>query len=278
MSADTTAMEMPHPFGALLRRWRNHRGFSQLGLAYEAGLSPRHLSFLENGRSHPSRAMIVRLSETLGVPLRERNHLLLSAGFAPAYSERGVDAPEMIQIRRTIDALLERHAPYPAYAMDGAWNVIISNDSHRILLDMMLGKESAASTNILNLVFDPRLLRPCIDNWEDCATVILRRVMRQLSTPNPHPELEQIFSGIRSHPDVERLLDGAIDPARSDLFIPIALRFGDHIVRWMTTVLTFGAPIDVMLEELVVECFFPADAESESVYTALVGTACSPSS
>ncbi|HVS29820.1 MAG TPA: helix-turn-helix domain-containing protein [Thermoanaerobaculia bacterium] len=259
-------------FGGLLRRWRHHRGFSQLDLAHQAELSPRHLSFLENGRANPSRAMIVKLSETLTVPLRERNRLLLSAGYAPGYSESSVDGPEMAQVRAAIDALLERHAPYPAYAMDGAWNVIAANRWHRMLVELLVPRESEGAGNILKLVFDPRLLRPHIENWDDCATVILRRVARQLSAPHPHPELEKIFAEIRGLPGVAPLAAGALDPGRSDLFIPIALRFGDRVVRWMTTVLTFGAAIDVTLEELVVECVFPADAESEAIYAAFAAS------
>jgi transcriptional regulator with XRE-family HTH domain len=270
MTARADADEATGAFGDLLRRWRTHRGLSQLSLAHDAELSPRHLSFLENGRSNPSRAMIVKLSEALSVPLRERNRLLLSAGYAPGYSERGVGDPEMAQVRRAIDALLERHAPYPAYAMDGAWNVIAANRWHRMLVGLLAPEEIEGSGNILKLVFDPRLLRPHIENWNECAPVILRRAERQLSAPHPHPELEKIFTEIRGLPDVEPLAAGAADPARSDLFIPIALRFGDRVVRWMTTVLTFGAAIDVTLEELVVECFFPSDAESESTYATFV--------
>lgn len=262
-------------FGDLLRKWRSHRGFSQLKLAAEAELSPRHLSFLETGRSNPSRAMIVRLSETLAVPLRERNHLLLSAGYAPAYSERNVNDPEMAQVRRTIDALLQRHAPYPAYAMDGAWNVIAANRWHQLIVQSLLPHRENAGDNILRLVFDPDRLRPHIQNWEDCATIILQRVIRRLQAPDSHPELAKVFAGIRAFPGVEGLLTRAVDPARSSMFISIAVRIGDREVRWMTTVLTFGAAIDVTLEELVIECFFPADDESESVYAGLIEDAAS---
>jgi transcriptional regulator with XRE-family HTH domain len=255
------------PFGEMLRRWRRHRGYSQLELAHEAGMSPRHLSFLETGRSNPSRAMIGRLSESLDVPLRERNHLLLSAGYAPAYSERGIDSAQMTQVRRTIDLLLDRHDPYPAYAMDGGWNVLASNRSHRLLVQSLAGNGDTG--NVLRLVFDPAMLRPSIVNWEDCATVVLRRLLHQLGTPNPHRELTKTFAQLRSYPDVERLLKSAAEPADSGLFIPVSLRLGGQEVRWMTTILTFGAATDVNLEELVVECFFPADAESEATYAAI---------
>lgn len=261
--------ETASAFGELLRAWRAHRGQSQLALAHEAGLSPRHLSFLESGRANPSRAMVVRLSETLAIPLRERNALLLSAGFAPAYSEHAVDDAEMTQVRRAIAAVIERHAPFPAYAMDGAWNIVAANRWHDAFVGRLAGARSS-ERNVLRLVFDPDLLRPHIVNWEDCVSVILRRVARQLRGPRPHPELARIVAEIRALPGVEPLVGGAADPSRSDLFIPIAVRAGDFVVRWMTTVLTFGAAIDVTLEELVVECFFPADEDSEAAYAGLV--------
>lgn len=251
-------------FGAELRAWRLHRGMSQLDLALEAEVSARHVSFLETRRSRPSQRMVLRLLDTLRVPLWDRNRLLLAAGFAPLYTRSELGDDHLALIRRTLDLLLERHEPYPAYAMDGAWNVVAANRPYRASVARMLpGQTEERVGNLLRLIFAPDLLRPSFVGWEDCARAILRRILRALDAPRPPAELAELFAEIRTYPDVERLLRRPGDPTNHDLFIPVALRVDGETQRWMTTLITFGGAIDLTLDELVVECFFPADADTE---------------
>lgn len=246
-------------FGGTLRGWRSHRGLSQLDLALEAGVSPRHVSFLETGRSEPSREMVLRLAEALDVPLRERNRLFLAAGFAPPYSEASLDDERSEQVRQAVGLLLDRHDPYPGFAIDGAWEVVAANRGHRALLERLLPEAGEEAGNVLRLLFSPRLLRPLVEDWEACAGAVLARVRRQLDRPVVSPRLAAVVSEIRGYPDVEALWKRPLDPTGFDLFIPVALRVGETTTRWLSTLLTFAGAVDVTLSELTVECFFPAD-------------------
>ncbi len=258
-------------FGETLRSWRRHRGLSQLDLSLESGVSPRHLSFLETGRSSPSQEMVLRLLDTLDVPLWDRNRVLLAAGFAPAYGESSLDDENLAQVRRAVRLLLDRHEPYPAYAMDGAWNVIDANRPYRDFLDS-LDADPAETRNLLRLLCAPHLLRPLVVNWQEVTRTVLRRVRRQLDAPEPPATLAAVVDEIRSYPGVETLLRAAGAPARQDVLIPVAVRTGDTTLRWMTTLVTFSGALDVTLDELVVECFFPADAETEKLARELDGS------
>ena len=249
-------------FGDALRSWRRHRGLSQLDLSLEAGVSPRHLSFLETGRSSPSQEMVRRLLDTLDVPLWDRNRLLLAAGYAPLYRESSLDDESLARVRRAVRLLLERHEPFPAYAMDGAWQVIDANRGYRGVIDAFPDHPHEAR-NVLHLMCAPHLLRPMIVNWEEVAGAVLRRVRRQLDAPEPPAALAAVVEAIREYPGVAELLDAPGLPARQDLFVPVEIRAGDSVQRWMTTLVTVGGALDVALDQLVVECFFPADEETE---------------
>lgn len=256
--------ESSNPFGAALRDWRRHRGWSQLDLSLEAGISSRHLSFLETGRSRPSRAMVFRLLDSLDVPLRERNRILLCAGFAPGYSESNLDDECMRQVKRVLEVMLRRHEPYPAYAMDGAWNLVDSNQTYRRLLERSLPDAPARQTrNILRLFFSPDLLRPFVVDWEISAAIVLRRVERQLAGPGACHGLREIFQEIRGYEGVETLLESSPPADPPEVFIPVAVRTGETTLRWLTTIITFGGALDVTLDDLVAECFFPADESTE---------------
>lgn len=252
-------------FGDALRSWRRHRGYSQLELSVEAGISSRHLSFLETGRARPSCEMVYLLLGTLDVPLRERNRILLAAGFAPGYTESTLDGDEMGQVRRAVRLLLDRHQPYPAYAMDGAWNVLEANAPFWRLTEAVLPLPRGAPLNILRLFFSPELLRPHVVDWESSAREVLRRVGRQLAAPVPPRQLAEIVEEIRGYPGVADLAEGLVDPSRFGIFVPVAIRMGDRTARWMTTIVTFGGALDVTLDDLVVECFFPADPATEEL-------------
>lgn len=249
-------------FGECLRGWRRHRGLSQLGLSLEAGVSPRHLSFLETGRANPSQRMVLRLLDTLDVPLWDRNRVLLAAGYAPIHRESSLDDAHLEQVRRVVDLLLERQEPYPAYALDGAWNVVAANRPYREFLET-LDDPRREARNVLRLLCAPHLLRPRVVNWREVTRAVLRRVRRQLDAPEPPPALAAVVDEIRGYPEVDTLLHDAILPARGAGFIPLAVRTGDVTLRWMTTLLTVGGALEAAVDELVVECFFPADEESE---------------
>ena len=249
-------------FGDALRSWRQHRGLSQLDLSLEAGVSSRHLSFLETGRSSPSQEMVRRLLDTLDVPLWDRNRLLLAAGFAPVYGESRLDDKHLGQVRRAVRLVLERHEPYPAYAVDGAWNVIEANRTFETFLDAFGDRRQEAS-NVLRLMCSPDLLRPMILNWEEVTGSILRRVRRQLDAPEPPAALAAVVAEMCEYPGVQELLSGARHPDRRDLFVPLEVYNGETTQRWMTTLVTIGGALDVALDDLVIECFFPADEETE---------------
>jgi transcriptional regulator with XRE-family HTH domain len=249
-------------FGDALRDWRRHRGLSQLDLSLEAEVSPRHLSFLETGRSSPSQEMVLRLLGALRVPLWDRNRLLLAAGYAPAYGESSLDDDSLSQVKYAIRLLLRRHEPYPAYAMDGAWNVIEANGAFLASLGAPAG-DGAEPVNVLRLLCAPHPFRPLVANWEEVTRAVLLRVRRQLDAPNPPAALGAVVDEIRSYPGVEPLFRAIGAPARRGPFIPIEVRSGDDTLRWLTTLVTIGGALDVTLDELVVECFFPADGETD---------------
>ena len=253
----------PAGFGEALRSWRRERGLSQFQLALVAEVSPRHLSFLETGRSRPSREMVFRLAEALDVPLRSRNELFLVAGFAPVHSESTFSEERMAPIRRVVGVLLDRHDPYPAYVMDGAWNVLAGNRAHEAFLEALLPRASAGPTNILRLLFSPELLRPFVLNWEEVARAVLLRALAQVRGPHRSEALKAILREISQYPGVEGLASGGPTSATTELFIPVTLRQGSQESRWITTLLTFGAATDVTLSEIVVECFFPADEATD---------------
>lgn len=253
----------PDGFGPVLRAWRRHRGWSQLRLSVEAEVSSRHVSFLETGRSRPSREMVLRLVDTLDVPLRERNRALLAAGFAPAYGESSLGAERMAQVRRAVRLLLDRHDPYPAYAMDGTWNLVAGNRTHHRFLEALLPTGRRDEDNLLRLLLAPDLLRPHVVNWPAVAAAVLRRVHRQLDRPEAPRQLADLVAELRRDPDVARLAAVPPDPDAFDVVVPVTLRLGDHHLSWLTTLVTFAAPVDVTLDELVVECFFPADGATE---------------
>ena len=170
----------PAALGALLQYWRRARNLSQLALAHEANVSPRHVSFVETGRAKPSRDMVLTLADALGVPLRERNALLLSAGFAPMFNESALDDREVAPVRLAIDAILKQQEPYPAVVMNRRWDIVATNDAASRFFGLLVdGRTPHGAGNVLRLMFHPDGLRPCVDNWEAVAQALVRRVHRE---------------------------------------------------------------------------------------------------
>ena len=252
------------PFGQLLSQWRRLRGKSQLDLALQAAVSPRHVSFVETGRSKPSREMVLTLATALQVPLRERNALLLAAGYAPVYRETRLDAPELEPALRALDLILKHHEPYPAVVLDAQWDVLRTNDPAMMFFSQLLGEpRPEGRPNVLRFMFDERRLKPYIQNWDQVAGDLVQRAHREAVGGTPNQALKQVLKEILAYPGVPERF-GSIDPDVALVpFVPISFKKGDLAVRYFSLVTTLGTPQDVTLQELRVECFFPADTETE---------------
>ena len=185
--------------GKLLKSWRSARGLSQLDLALQADVSARHISFVETGRSQPSRDMVIRLADTLNVPLRDRNRLLLAAGYAPAYSETALDDESMGQVRQALAFVLRKHEPYPAFVLDNKWNIVQGNKAHQRLLARMLPRAASLEdpVNVLRLVFDSKLLKPFIVNWDVVASLLLLRVTKELESNSSNQDLSALVDVVQ---------------------------------------------------------------------------------
>ncbi|MGY1667219.1 helix-turn-helix domain-containing protein [Geodermatophilus sp. SYSU D00696] len=253
----TTTATAP-PVGRLLRGWRQRRRLSQLDLAVDAGVSARHLSFLETGRARPSREMLLRLAERLDVPLRERNDLLLAAGFAPAYGRRSLGSPDMAAVTRALDLVLSAYEPFPALAVDRSWALVTANAGVGMLLDGVAAHLLEPPVNVLRLSLHPEGLAPRIANLPQWRAHVLHRLDREAHlTGDPglaalHRELAALPGGTdRSTPD--------------GIAVPLRLRAGEEVLSFLSTVTTFGTAVDLTAAELSVEAFLPADERTAEV-------------
>ncbi len=257
-------------FGHHLRDWRKARGKSQLDLGLCANVSARHISFLETGRASPSRRMVHRIAESLELPLQSENVLLGAAGFAPRYQRRQLEHKEMGSARRALEFILAAHEPYPAFVLNTHWTILYSNEPHKRLLDYTLPPEARALdlSNALQLVFDPKLLRPFITDWNVVAPLLLKRLHRQLEVPDPDPALIELLEDLHDYPGVRGIKQDSSIAERTELLVPLQTRVGDQSLSWFSTIATFGTPQDITLQELWIESFFPADSATESFVSA----------
>ena len=256
-------------FGRLLKQWRERRRLSQLALAVDAEISSRHLSFIETGRAQPSRDMVLLLSRVLEVPPRGRNDLLTAAGYAPVYRETGLEAPEMADVRRALDFMMRQQEPYPGLVIDGHWNILMTNGGARRLMDLFLDADAVAAVggppNAMRLFYHPRGMRPFIVNWEATAAGLIQWLHRDLARGIGDAETSRLLEELLSYPDVPqkwRTLDLDAAPVP---FLAVELRRGNTHLTFFSTLTTLGVPYDITLHELRVECFFPADRESETL-------------
>lgn len=255
-SASPARAERPRPLniGEHLREWRQRRHLSQLDLASDADISARHLSFVETGRSAPSREMVLKLAERLDVPLRERNVLLVAAGYAPAFPQRALDDPALRSAREAIDLVLRAHEPNPALAYDRHWNLVAVNRMLAPILEGVPAKLLSPPFNILRLAFHPEGLAPRTVNLGEWAAHLLERLHRQCEA-TADPELIRLYADLRSYP-----LPARPAPVSADnVAIPFKLRHNDEVLSFISTTMVFGTPVDVTLSELALETFFPAD-------------------
>jgi transcriptional regulator with XRE-family HTH domain len=262
---EVAAADSPTTVGALLRRWRAARRMSQLDLAQAAEVSARHLSFLETGRAKPSRQMLLVLGSVLDLPLRERNALLLAAGFSGAYPETPLDEPRMAAMRDALELILRQHDPFGAVAMDRHWNVVMMNAGYVRLAGALLGTTLPAFAvlpeprpNALRLLFDPAGFRPHVANWPDVARELLLRVHRE-ALWSGDPRTRALLAALVAAPGVPqdwREVDLETVPS---LIVPVEVKVGEATARFFTTLTTLGAPQDITLQELRIESFHPAD-------------------
>ena len=244
------------PVGDLLRDWRQRRHLSQLALANEADVSARHVSFLETGRAQPSREMLLRLSERLEIPLRERNGLLIAAGFAPVYAERPLDDPALASAREAVQQVLTGHEPYPALAVDRHWNLVAFNQAIPPLLTTVDPEQLKPPVNVLRLSLHPQGLAPRIANLAEWRGHLLDRLRRQIEVSGD-PVLAELMREVSGYP----VLDGGrAEPVSGDVVaVPLRLRQGDRTLDLISTTTVFGTPVDITLSELAIESFFPAN-------------------
>jgi transcriptional regulator with XRE-family HTH domain len=268
------SLQMPNmSFGDLLGRWRTVRRRSQLDLALDADISTRHLSCVETGRAKPSREMVVRLAEALQIPLRECNALLLAAGYAPLYRHTGLDAPELAAVRCVVEFLMAQLEPNPVLVVDRYWNTLRMNAGGKRVLALFPGCDSGTPHNGPRLVFDPQGLRPFIENWEVVAARIIRRLQREAADNPPDETLKRFLDELLGYPGVPnrwRMLDlDGIPPP----FLTINYRWKNSTLRLFSTLTTLGTPLDVALQELRIESFFPADEGTRTVLNRLADLA-----
>lgn len=253
---------MEPSFGTILRRWRVHRRLSQLALAETADSSSRYLSTLETGRATPSREMVLRLAEFLDVPLRERNAMLLAAGFAPSFEERGL--AELTAARRAIDQILTAHLPYPAFAVDRHWNVVLSNHALPRLYDGCAPELLKAPINAVRLLMHPHGIAPRIVNLAEWRWHVLS-VLRQQIQSRPDPKIEALLEEVTGYATPKVGTMAGIPDGSQHLAVPIKIATDYGVVSFLGTTTVFGTPTEVTLSELALEMWFPADAETASV-------------
>lgn len=257
----------PSRVGPLLRDWRRRRRMSQLALALAAGVSARHVSFIETGRSSPSREMVLQLAAQLDVPLRDRNELLLAAGYAPVFGQRGLDEPEMVPVREALDLVLRGHEPYPAVVVDRHWGIVASNRAVSLLTEGASPELLEPPANVLRLALHPDGVAPRVVNLGQLRAVLLGWLRRQaVSTGDPalaalHAELSALPGP--SPPSAESPL--------GEIAVPLRIRWRDEELSFISTITTFGRATDITVAELAVESYYPADAATAEVLRAYGG-------
>jgi len=261
-----------HPVGDLLREWRQRRRMSQLDLSLEADISTKHLSFLETGRSQPSRDMVLLLAEQLEIPLRERNVLLVAAGYAPIFAERRLEDPALQAARKAVDLVLAGHEPYPALAVDRHWTLIAANGAVGRLIGGADASLLQPPVNVLRLSLHPKGLAPRIANLPEWRAHLLARLRRQIEV-SADPVLTELLRELgaypapgaaRSRPANEREYAGVL--------VPLQFITDQGILSFFSTTTVFGTPLDITLSELALESFFPADAAAGEALRRLAGS------
>jgi len=249
-----------------VREWRTRRRRSQLDLALDVGVSARHLSFVETGRSRPSPELLLAIAERLDVPLRERNTLLLAAGYAPRYSQRGLDEPSMRHVAASLERLLAAHDPYPGVVIDRQWNVVLANSAASALAEGVPEHVLGPVLNVYRVCLHPEGLAARTTNFGDWATYLLQQLRRTMVLTGD-PAVGALWDEVTHYPNVAAELAGGAPPVwdQPPIVVPLRLMAGETELSLFTTLTTFGTPRDVTLDELAVELFFPEDEVTEAV-------------
>lgn len=251
----------PHGFGPLLRQWRTARRMSQQQLAIESEVSTRHISYVENGKSSPSREMVLILASALDLPLRERNSLLASAGYAPVYRETDLSEPEMLPVRRAFDTILDHHEPYPAVVLNRGWSVVTMNRAFVRLFAFFLEPpfDPIVGTNVMHSLFHPGGIRAYVDNWEEVASFLIDRLYRESITEPETSESGRLLEALMSYPGVRARLTEIDLAAAPRVCVTVQLQKKETRLELFSTLTTLGTPMDVTAQELRIESYFPAD-------------------
>lgn len=251
-------------FATALRYWRDKRGYTQLRLSSESGISQRHISFLESGRSQASREMVLKLGIVLDIPLRERNVMLLAAGYAPAYRERRLSDPELAAVKQALDFMLAQQAPYPALVVDRLWNLVMANAPAAMMMRWLLEMPNGAplpleGVNILKLMLDPNGVRKHLQNWKDVCADLLHWIQREAMSDGLGSEAANLLGELAALPGISETTRVANLDARALPFLPMQIRKDGVALNLFTSIATLGTPHDVTVHELRIESFFPAD-------------------
>jgi len=276
MNSLNTQIETPsNELGSLLRYWRNMRGKSQLDLSIDTGVSQRHISFVESGRSAPGRQTLLEIAQALDIPLRDRNTLLLAAGYAPIYSEGEWDSAEMQIVTRALRRMLRQHDPYPAMVMDRYWNVLMTNESAPRFINCFIDTAARKGPrNMLRLMFDPEGMRPFIVNWEHAAKGLFERVYRESVGRVVDETTKELLAALLAYPDVKN--EWKTSKSLNDTpVIPLSFIKDDNVLSYFSMVTTVGTPQNVAAQELRIECMFPADDATELYHEVMIGNASS---
>jgi transcriptional regulator with XRE-family HTH domain len=247
-----------------LKFWRAARRLSQLALATEAEVSARHLCFVETGRARPSRELILLLAHVLDVPLRERNQLLLAAGFAPMFKETALEASELAHVRAALDAILRQQEPFPAVVMNRGWEIVRSNTAASRFFGYLLGDTTPAPTaNVMHMMFDPRLVRPFVTNWPEVAGALLRRIQREAVGRVDDEGTARLLRELLTFPDAQDIWHRSPPTSPVEPVLPVSFAKDGRRFEMFSAVTTLGTPQDITLQEIRIECFFPANPATE---------------
>ncbi len=263
-------LQKKNDLGDLLKQWRGVRGRSQLDISVDTGISQRQISFIESGRSIPNRSTLMGIAQALEIPLRERNALLLAAGYAPLYSEAVWNSDEMKSISKALERMITQHEPYPAIVMDRYWNVLLTNEAAPRFFNCFIDMSARTSPrNILHLMFDPKGMRPFIADWEALAKALIQRVHREAVGHIVDQKTRDLVTDLLAYPDVQPDWRAPERPGALPM-IPMSFVKDGAMMNYFSLVTTVGTPQTIAAQELRIECMYPADDETEVLHAKLL--------